>query len=759
MRDMIIMKKVNLIAFVIASFAFFGCDEGCEIVNDNFENGKCSQNIKTSVSKVSSEKSEVIDGKYSLVCDATKSKDSTVAFRVESDKFNVLEITFDYKVLKGCYKNDAPSINFYSEDENGKLVLCSQRDRGRSKTFTTFPNAVVNVNATFHGYYGKKCVVEVQMRGYAKLAFDNIKVSGYLADKKGDWSVKFAKEFSSCRCNPFIDHYLRPTDKYLSMSKDEFFPFIDKYGQFKHRDFVGRVYSDEDLKKQIEEENNWYKANPRIANRDEFYGLIDPKHKYEATGRFRTQKIDGKWYLITPEGNLYLALGVCLYGLGERFDNPTNSADEFKIGSNYWSGNVTPFQWREHFFEDVSNRRYVTKSTLFKRAYYFDKNAPADSYDFYGSNLEKKYGVGVPNKLTLMRKRADSFGINLGGHLSDAKSLKAAKVPYTVTLESTSRFQVDVIELNGKYNLGGWWQKPSDWFDPNFEPMLRKKVANLADLIRSPYCVGVLIDGELPWIEDENRLLKGVISCDEKQPAKIVLRDMLRTKYGTIEKLNVAWKSDYKSWEDFMKSTKLPLEKTSNADAIAFHEKYIHRYFSVCQKAIKDIDSKALYLGCYFGGSHWGRPAAISTYYCDVVSITTYRYGLTGFELPKNALVDRPILIGEWHFVPQDEGTFGYTMIPTVSRDNQCKLVEDFMKTIITNPNIVGAVWFQWEDIPTTGRYDKADSGVGLISIADRPHYKLVETFRKISEKMYNMRFNTKIDKNAKSLKDDRNWH
>ena len=97
-------------------------------------------------------------------------------------------------------------------------------------------------------------------------------------------------------------------------------------------------------------------------------------------------------------------------------------------------------------------------------------------------------------------------------------------------------------------------------------------------------------------------------------------------------------------------------------------------------------------------------------------------------------------------------------MIPTVSRDNQCKLVEDFMKTIITNPNIVGAVWFQWEDIPTTGRYDKADSGVGLISIADRPHYKLVETFRKISEKMYNMRLKTKINKDAKASSDDRNW-
>ena len=155
-------------------------------------------------------------------------------------------------------------------------------------------------------------------------------------------------------------------------------------------------------------------------------------------------------------------------------------------------------------------------------------------------------------------------------------------------------------------------------------------------------------------------------------------------------------------------------------------------------------------------GREWEKACRISSEYCDVISCNTYRYGVAGFSLPEGSH-DKPVLIGEWHFAPQDEGTFGVTMIPSRTRAGQCELVEAFLKSALENPNIIGADWFEWVDIATTGRFDKADSGVGFLDIADTPHYPLVETFRKISENMYAMRLDSKGE-GARDADDDRNW-
>jgi len=81
---------------------------------------------------------------------------------------------------------------------------------------------------------------------------------------------------------------------------DRFFPMIDKYGQFKHRDWPGKIYDDDDLKKAITVEKADMAANPSPKDRNQYGGwTAGPRH--EATGHFRTEKIDGKWWLVDPK--------------------------------------------------------------------------------------------------------------------------------------------------------------------------------------------------------------------------------------------------------------------------------------------------------------------------------------------------------------------------------------------------------------------------------------------------------------------------
>ena len=79
-------------------------------------------------------------------------------------------------------------------------------------------------------------------------------------------------------------------------------------------------------------------------------------------------------------------------------------------------------------------------------------------------------------------------------------------------------------------------------------------------------------------------------------------------------------------------------------------------------------------------------------------------------------------------------------------------------------------MWFEWTDLSATGRYDRADSGIGIIDMADTdsgigiidmadtPHYELVETFRNFSSGMYKERLNAKSGY-GKGATDDRNWN
>ena len=731
------MKKRLL---VLISAAFIACAHGKieTLLRENFEGG-IPETLRVFKSRISENPGEAISGKASLVREAAN---WGPAFEFDAGKFNAVEVSFDYKILSGSPRA-APHVQFIYKPGDGPEKSAPGTDyrfvRGRGG-----PERSKNV---FHGAFGSPARVRVSVPAGVKMAFDNLRVRGVSVPARADWSAPHWEVFETCRYNPFSPHYLRLNDRYLSMSEGEFFPFIDKYGQFKHRGWAGKIRSDADLKKRAAEEKKWFEDNPPIASRDKFYGLVDPARRYAATGRFRTEKVGGKWFFVTPDGNLFWALGMCGLGYDGRFPNPSDEPSEY-IGK----ARLTPFEGRERFYDDVSDPRHTADSGGFKRAYHGMN--PAKGFDFYGRNLELKYGRGAPGKISLLKARAGRFGINLGGHLCDPAALKAAEIPFTVTVYNGPN-----LPISGGYKLHGWWQTPPDWFNPEFEPALRKKLEKLAPLTQSPYCVGVFIDGELPWISKPCELTKGVLSCKPSQPAKAALREMLQKKYPSVADFNSAWGTKYSSWDGFMEDTALaPETEAAKADALAFEDAYMRRYFEVCRRLVKEIDPGLLYLGCSFSmsGREWEKACRISSEYCDVISCNTYRYGVAGFSLPEGSR-DRPVLIGEWHFAPQDEGTFGVTMIPSRTREGQCALAEAFLKSALENPNIIGADWFEWVDIATTGRFDKADSGVGFLDIADTPHYPLVETFRRISENMYETRLDSKGE-GARDADDDRNW-
>lgn len=90
-------------------------------------------------------------------------------------------------------------------------------------------------------------------------------------------------------------------------------PVLDEFNQWVHADWPGKIKSREQLARELEEEE---KAFGTFAdfNYCDLGGYKDTRAK--ATGFFRIEQIEGKWWFVDPHGHHYLSLGCNGAGVG-----------------------------------------------------------------------------------------------------------------------------------------------------------------------------------------------------------------------------------------------------------------------------------------------------------------------------------------------------------------------------------------------------------------------------------------------------------
>ncbi len=92
---------------------------------------------------------------------------------------------------------------------------------------------------------------------------------------------------------------------------------------------------------------------------------------------------------------------------------------------------------------------------------------------------------------------------------------------------------------------------------------------------------------------------------------------------------------------------------------------------------------------------------------------------------------DKPVLIGEFHFGSDDRGPFGKGVVSVATEAQRGEAYARFLVAAVSNPQIVGAHWFQYTDQPVTGRLlDGENSHIGLVGITDIPFGGFVEAVR-----------------------------
>ena len=501
----------------------------------------------------------------------------------------------------------------------------------------------------------------------------------------------------------------------LKLSHDEFFPFIDEYGQYKHHEWEGKVHSDEDLQKALVAEEADLAAHPAPASFNKYGGWVDgPRH--EATGRFYLKKVDGKWWFIDPEGCLWWSHGVVRV-------TPSSA--------------VTPIDNRKFYYENLPaegsefEKFYYTHDALLKP--YYTQRGHKETYDFSSANIYRKYGENYLEKYGEMaHRRLRSWGLNTIANSSDKDICLMSQTPYIERLEIHSK----PIEGSG----GIWWQI-SDPFDKSFKTYLIDQLKEREKELKDPYLVDLFVDNELKW-GGESYLAEKAVMNPASAAVKRELVKHYKAKYRSIEKLNAVWGTSFASWRALLNNEQ-ELPKQASADLVEFNDQIIHGYFRNIREVFNEYAPGVLYLGCrYAGRSSNPRALLIGAQYSDAISHNMYNFNIADYRQPEG--IDKPMIIGEFHFGTMNQGMFHHSLIRVENQKERGEAYATYVRSALEHPQIVGTHWHQFSDQATTGRFDGENLQVGFTDVCDTPYYETVAGIREVGYDMYTIRYSAK---------------
>ncbi len=486
------------------------------------------------------------------------------------------------------------------------------------------------------------------------------------------------------------------------------FPFIDRFGQYKHDTWPGKLANEAQFADRIREEDNALTANPSLPGRDAYGGWADGPQR-DATGWFRAEQIDGKWWFVTPEGHLFLSMGMDCVGTW---------AQTFVEKRDSW------FEWLPDPEDPVFGRMYGNVSGAHSMADVI--GGKGRTFGFYAANLARKYGENWPEewrKTTCRRLR--SWGFNTIGNWSQGDVIEHCNMPYVANSGVRGSFR----RIEGG---GGYWAKMPDVYDRDFAKAVEAGIGPVAKSHGdNPRCIGLFADNEMAW----EAIRVGTLASPPDQPCRAAQVDMLKQKYESLDALNAAWGTNAPDWDGL----RVPYRPNAacNADLEAFVYAFARRYFTLVNDTIKRESPHLLYLGCRFASA----PDAVVRACADVADVVSfnlyYRSIKPDFHAGDQAL-GKPILIGEFHFGAVDRGMFHPGLVGTADQEDRAQSFETYVRSVVDHPAFVGCHWFQYVDEPTTGRwYDGENYNIGFVNVVDTPYPEMVDAAKTVFGEMY----------------------
>lgn len=525
---------------------------------------------------------------------------------------------------------------------------------------------------------------------------------------------------------------------------------VDGYGQYSRGQWPEKISNDQQLRQAAKAEAAQLAQRQPDSRLDRFGGLLGTQ-SFKGSGFFQTAKREGRWYLVTPDGNPFYSLGVNAV-------TPSQSR--------------TYVEGRESMFADLP----ASDSPL--AAYYGEGDDRGETganrgrafasgrwFDFYQANLQRSYadpacapaaqpvktaagpvgegaaactaGFDAERWTRHSLDRLQAWGFNTVGNWSAASLGDAQRMPYTQPLSIRGDYATIDTGVD-------WWGGMPDPFDPRFAMATERAVAITArDHRNDPWLIGYFADNELAWAGPGNdargryALARATLRLSTDVPAKRAFLKQLRDKYRNHEGLSKAWGIQLPAWELMedpgfeapLPSAEFPaIEK----DLQAFQRLFAETYFKTIADSLEWHAPNHLLLGGRFASS---TPEAIAACvkYCDVLSFNFYTTEPQhGYDFETLRALDKPVLVSEFHFGSRDRGPFWGGVVEVRREEDRGPAYAKFLKAALAEPLIIGVHWFQYLDQPVTGRLLDGENGhLGLVGITDRPYGGFIAAVRK----------------------------
>ncbi len=401
------------------------------------------------------------------------------------------------------------------------------------------------------------------------------------------------------------------------------------------------------------------------------YGGVTYLHG-NATGFFHVEKIYGKFWLVDPEGNLFISKGV-------------NHVD-------YWGDYSPPL-----------------------------------GYSPYNRYVSGKYG-SADNWAEEAVSRLRRWGFNTVGAWSSRETYDKG-MPYTIILNIA-------INAGASWLTGNVADYFSREFEAAAEKIAREECApRREDRHLIGYFIDNELRWAADW-RSSNELFDDYMLLPPEAEGKKALVKFLREKYGEISSLNRVWGTRFSSFDDLLLEREAPKTSAVDIDRRGFLKIIAEQYFKLTYNVIKKYDPNHLVLGCRFAYKPPNEVLYGCIGYTDVVSVNCYTNPYSSdLELRIMDLKEiyritcLPIMITEFSFKAMDSGLPNSkgAGVPVKTQAERAKYYEEYVKAMIKQPFIIGYHWFQYSDQPYEGRFDGENSNFGLVTIRDEPWETLVQ--------------------------------
>lgn len=517
------------------------------------------------------------------------------------------------------------------------------------------------------------------------------------------------------------DIRLRFENFFLSDAMPEEFPvpekkLVDEFGQWKGAEWPGKIHSLEELKEKYRAQEGEAKYPFPEWNR---WGGDKNRKLKEGMGFFSTCKTaDGRWHLTDPDGCDYFSVGPCGTHAGE-----WGRIDSFEKCCDYLPEKDPEYQ---EFFVSRKGRRAAYMPEDFSKM-----------TNFAGINLKRVYGESWRKKWEeischiLMKNGINSQGNFPGIRVMDGAGEEGGRMAYVREMPD---FPVTDTLIFRDF---------PDVLSPEYEEKSKRYAQKLREWKDDPWLIGYFLRNE-----PEFNFVENLAIADEvlRNPAQTFCRKgliaFLKEKYGEIEALNQAWKTEFDSFAVFER----PLEgctaryPDSESDMREFSGKLITEYIRVPAMACRAEDPNHLNLGLRWSKAN-NADMMKGWEYFDVFSINCYDFDPTkDMDFVKNAGVDLPILIGEYHCGALDRGLTATGLKGVRNQEERGVMWRYFLERVAAHPYGVAAHWFQYNDQFCLGRYDGENYQIGMVDVCMQPYPELMEAVKASSEVLYQVK-------------------